>query len=79
MNPFTPPEPEKQYVCDKCKQSPPTLFDKAIGLFFLLILCALATHGLMTLAKQYGIVDFRGEHFWFEQPLREWLRTQCGW
>lgn len=73
MNPYAPPQPEKPFVCEKCKaiDEKPGPISQFFGIAFLLLFMGLATHGLMTIAKQQGIVDKNGQHFWFEAELRK--------
>ncbi len=77
MNPFAPPEPQK-LLCDNCKAEieeadKPGWVAHAGAMFFLLVICGLAAHGLVTIAKQYGYITPSGEHFWFEEQLRNWI------
>ncbi len=76
MNPYAPPELEKPFVCEKCKaidSRPLGPMGNVIAFVVLMAIVGLAAHGLMTIAKQHGIVDQAGQHFWFEEPLRRWI------
>lgn len=73
MNPYT-PQIEPPFVCEKCKaidSRPLGLVGNVISFVVIMAFACLAAHGLITIAKQQGIVDETGQHFWFEADFRK--------
>ena len=63
MNPYA----SNREKCNCADSRPLNAFENVVALVVLVVVGSLASHGLITIAKQHGIVDQSGEYFWFEK------------